>query len=436
MFAKLMQTALAVTLMLSAPAWAALDIQHWRTPQGTPVYFVENHDIPMLDVAVDFAAGSARDPAGQAGLAALTQTLLDQGSQSLSERAIAQGLADVGAVLGGTFDQDRAGVALRTLANPAERDKAFAIFTAVLQSPRFPAAVFLRERTRMIAALKEAEADPGTLASQAFYRALYGRHPYAHPESGEPASVARLERQQVVDFYRRHYTAGNAVISLIGDLDRKTAEALASRLAAGLPAGPALPPIAAPRAGQPGVTRIAHPSVQSHVLLGQIGIARNDPDFFPLYVGNYVLGGGGFDSRLIEEVRQKRGYAYSAYSYFMPLAQPGPLQIGLQTRNEQVDDALNVARDTVARYVADGPTDAELTQAKNNLVGGFPLRIDSNKKILDYLRVIGFYQLPLDYLDVWTTKVEAVTREQIAAAFRKHVDPAGISVIIVGGQGR
>ena len=223
---------------------------------------------------------------------------------------------------------------------------------------------------------------------------------------------------------------------MIGDLTRAEAEQLAQRIAAGLPQGRMAETAAMTPAQPPSEKRIAHPSAQSHLLMGQVGMARSDPDYFPLVVGNHILGGGGFDSRMLEEVRQKRGYAYSAYSYFVPMEQPGPLVIGLQTKNAQVDDALKVARETVAKFVAEGPTEAELTQAKNNLVGGFPLRIDSNAKILDNLRAIGFYRLPLTYLDDWTRKVEALTREQIHDAFKRRVKPDGLSVVVVGGDAK
>jgi zinc protease len=178
--------------------------------------------------------------------------------------------------------------------------------------------------------------------------------------------------------------------------------------------------------------RIAHPSAQSHVRVGAVGMARNDPDFFPLFVGNYVLGGGGFDSRLMREVRDKRGYAYSVYSYFLPMMEAGPFELGLQTKREQTDDALKVARDTVRQFVADGPSEAELTQAKSNLTGGFPLRIDSNSKILDYLSIIGFYRLPLDYLDTWVERVNAVDVAAVKQAFTRRVDPDRLVTVVVG----
>ena len=426
-----------IGLLLSLPlsAQAALTIQNWQTPQGTRVVFVESHELPILDISVDFPAGSARDPAGKAGLARLTHGLLDQGAGGLSDTAIAHRLADVGAVLSGNFDRDRAGVTLRTLSSAAEKTAALDTLARVLQKPDFPQAVIKREKQRLISSIREAEADPGTVADKAFYRALYGAHPYAHDEAGDPAAIEKLTRGDLQAFYQTHYSAPNAVIALMGDISRAEAEAIAAQLAGGLSRAAAVPALPKPAPAAASDTRIAHPSSQSHVLEGVVGVARNDPDFFPLYVGNYVLGGGGFDSRLMREVRDKRGYAYSAYSYFMPMMEAGPFQLGLQTKREQTDDALKVAQATLRQFIADGPSEAELTQAKANLTGGFPLRIDSNKKILEYLSVIGFYRLPLDYLDTWVDKVNAVDVAAVKQAFARHVDPDKLVTVVVGAGG-
>jgi zinc protease len=425
----------AVLLSLPLSAQAALAIQHWQTPQGARVFFVESHVLPMLDISVDFPAGSARDPAGKAGLAQLTQGLLDQGAGGLSETAIAHRLADVGAVLAGNFDRDRAGVTLRTLSSAAEKETAIDTLARVLQRPEFPQAVVQREKQRLIAAIHEAEADPGTVADKAFYRAMYGTHPYAHDEAGEPATIERLTRGDLQAFYRTHYSAPNAVISVMGDITRAEAEAIAVRLASGLSRAAPLPALPKPVPAAASDTRIAHPSAQSHVLVGVLGMARSDPDYFPLYVGNYVLGGGGFDSRLLKEVRDQRGYAYSAYSYFLPMMEAGPFQLGLQTKLEQTGDALKVARDTLRQFIAEGPSDAELTQAKANLTGGFPLRIDSNRKILEYLAVIGFYRLPLDYLDTWVDRVKAVDVAAVKQAFSRRINPDQLVTVVVGAGG-
>ncbi|MDD2721339.1 MAG: pitrilysin family protein [Gallionella sp.] len=418
---------------VSATACATPHIKHWISASGAKVLFVEDHNIPMLDVAVSVPAGSSFDTASKSGLASMTHHLLDLGTAQLSEDDISRGLADTGAQLGGSFDQDRASVSLRTLSSEVERSKALAIMAQVVQQPVFSDAVLAREKARVVAALKEAETQPASIADKAFQKAVFGAHPYALQTSGEVATVEQITVQDLKDFYAAHYAASRAVVAIMGDVSQAQAEAMAEQLTAALPVSSAqteLPAVVMriPESEQ----RIAHPATQSHILLGAPGISRSDPDYFPLYVGNYILGGGGFVSRLMNEVREKRGLAYSVYSYFMPMKQPGALQIGLQTKKEQADEALNLVRNTLAEFIAKGPTEKELLAAKQNIVGGFPLRIDSNRKILDYLSVIGFYDLPLTYLDDFSGKVEKVTVRQIHEAFARHIHPEHMATVIVG----
>lgn len=412
-------------------AFANPHIQHWQSASGAKVLFVEDHDIPMLDVAVSVPAGSSYDT--KSGVAGMTHDLLDLGSEGLSEDAISSGMADVGAELGGEIDQDRASVSLRTLSHAAERDQALSIMARVLQHPVFPDAILVREKTRLIADLKEQETRPEYIASRAFQRAVYGNHPYALPVSGDVAGVEKISVQDLKDFYRAHYNARSAVVAIMGDVTRAEADAIAEQLTAQLPAATdevKRPPVAMQI--QASEQRIAHPATQSHILMGAPGMSRTDPDYFALYVGNYVLGGGGFVSRLMNEVREKRGLAYSVYSYFMPMGLPGVFQIGLQTKKEQADQALALVRRTLADFVAQGPTEQELRAAKQNIIGGFPLRIDSNRKILEYLSLIGFYDLPLSYLDDFTGRVERVTAMQIRDAFARHIHPERMATVIVG----
>lgn len=416
-----------------ALAQATPNIQQWKSASGARVLFVEDHDIPMLDVAVSVPAGSSFDAADKSGVAGLTHHLLDLGAEGLSEDDIARGIADIGAQLGGSFDQDRSGISLRTLSSVAERDKALDIMARVLQHPVFPEGILAREKARVVAALKEAETKPESIADKALRKAVYGAHPYALPASGEIASVEKITVQDLRNFYRTHYRASGAVVAIMGDVSRTQAEVIAQTLVGQLPT--AVEPAALPKVAMripANEQRIPHPASQSHILIGAPGMARNDPDYFPLYVGNHILGGGGFVSRLMNEVREKRGLAYSVYSYFMPLKQPGAFQIGLQTKKDQADEALRLVRKTLAEFIASGPTDKELLAAKQNIIGGFPLRIDSNRKILDYLSVIGFYDLPLTYLDDFTRKVEQVSVAQIREAFARHIDPQAMATVIVG----
>ena len=431
-YAKLI--AAAALLLSSIPvALATPHIQHWQAASGARVLFVEDHDLPMLDVAVDFAAGSGFGTAENSGVAGLTNSLLSLGVEGMGEDEVARTMADIGAQMGGRFEPDRAGMTLRTLSSAAERNQALDVLARVLQHPLFPDAVLVREKARLIAGLKEAETKPESIADKAFSRAVFGTHPYSLRASGELDTVEKIQRADLETYYRAHYSAKGAVVAIMGDVTRAEAEAIAQKLTAQLPPGGAsaiVPPVEMQiKASE---QRIAHPATQSHILLGVPGMARSDPDYFPLYVGNYILGGGGFVSRLVNEVREKRGLAYSVYSYFMPMQQPGAFQLGLQTKKEQAEQALQLVRTTLRDYVAKGPTDKELKAAKQNIIGGFPLRIDSNRKILDYLSVIGFYGLPLTYLDDFTAKVDKVTVAQIRDAFKRHVNPDAMATVIVG----
>jgi zinc protease len=424
---------LSMLTLWGTSAQAGPRIQHWQSPSGAQVYFVEDHDLPMLDVSVSFPAGSGYDSPNTSGLAALTHGLLDNGANGLSEDDISRKLADIGAELDGHFDQDRAGINLRTLSRATEREQALHILAAILQTPSYPEKILAREKERTIAALREADTRPETIAAKAFARAVYGSHPYGLRPNGEVATVRKLKRADLVAFYRAHYGAGTAVVALMGDITRPEAEAIAESLTARLPAGsaaPAIPPVVMQI--QPVEQRIPHPATQSHILMGAPGISRTDPDYFALYVGNHILGGGGFVSRLMEEVREKRGMAYSIYSYFMPLREAGMFQIGLQTKKEQADEALGMVRATLKGFIQEGPSEKELQAAKDNIIGGFPLRLDSNKKIVEYLTVIGFYGLPLTYLDDFTAKVEKVTATDIRNAFRRRVNPDALATVIVG----
>ena len=434
MFTKsLIRGFVLVCVLVSAQAQAGLKIQQWQTSNGSSVYFVENHDLPIIDISTAFYAGSARDDAAKPGVAAITRHLMTLGAAGLSEEKISQQMADIGAQLGGGIDDDKSSLSLRTLSSALERDKALALYMKILQKPDFPEDVLAREKSRVIAGLKEAATQPETIADKAFSKALFGSHPYGF--NTEPAQVEKVDRYDVEKFYRLHYGAKGAVIALIGDMSRAQAEQIANQISVDLPKAdkPApLPAVTYPVA--PSEQRIAHPATQAHILLGYPGMKRGDADYYSLYVGNYILGGGGFVSRLTEEVREKRGLVYSVYSYFMPMAELGQFQIGLQTKRDQADAALGLVRETLDKFIKDGVTEAELKAAKQNIVGGFPMRIDSNGKILDYLSLIGFYHLPLTYLDDFNQNISKVTTAQIKDAFSRRINPNNMVTVVVGGD--
>ena len=428
---KLQSLVVLVSSLIAFSSEAAVKIKHWQTASGSDVYFVENHDLPIIDMALNFPAGSARDTAATSGVAGVTKYMMTLGAAGMNEEVITNKFADIGAILGGELDADRAAFKLRTLTS--EQAKALETFNQILHKPDFPQAVLDREKVRIIAGINESATMPESISSKAFMKALYGAHPYSLDESGEIESITAMKRDDLVAFYKQYYSAKSAVIALIGDMTEAQARAIAESTSSGLPQTTAVAKIAEityPSAAN--VQNINHPASQAHILLGYPGIKRGDADYFPLYVGNYILGGGGFVSRLTEEVREKRGLVYSVYSYFMPLAELGPFQIGLQTKKEQAGEALKLVNETVAKFIKNGVTEPELKAAKDNIIGGFPLRIDSNGKILDYLSIIGFYKLPLTYLDDFNQKVGTVTTAQIKEAFQRRVKPENFVSVTVG----
>ncbi|BAW80940.1 peptidase M16-like zinc depedent peptidase [Candidatus Nitrosoglobus terrae] len=419
--------------VVTTPIWAAPHIEHWLTANGARVYFIPAEELPMVDVRVVFDAGAARDE-NKLGLAQLSSALLPEGAGNLSADAIADRFDSLGAQFGTDSARDMAVVSLRSLTKPEVLLPALETTALILAKPTMPEEAFERVRKQMESALQQQQQSPSSLASRAFYHLLYGDYPYAHLPLGTLEGLARLTRDDALAFHQRYYVASNAVVAIVGALDRGQAEELAEKVIGGLPAGEsasALSPV--PEIKNSEKQAITYPSTQTTIILGTLGIRRADPDYFPLYVGNHILGGNGLVSRISVELREKRGLTYSAYSYFVPMRHYGPYVLALQTRNEQAEEALKVLRETLKDFIATGPSEKELQLAKESIIGGFPLQIDSNSKKVQHLAMIGFYNLPLDYLEKFSSQVKAVTTAQIRAAFRRRVHLDKMITVMVGG---
>ncbi|QWF70635.1 insulinase family protein [Methylomonas paludis] len=421
-------------LVLSQTGFATVKIEHWQTTQGARVYYVNTSTLPMVDIRVSFDAGSARDES-QFGVAALTSAMLGNSSGTWSADDIANRFESVGATFSTGVSEDMAWLSLRSLTETALFDKALATFQQVLTKPAFNDSDFQREKNLTLAGLKQREESPGAIASIAYHKALYQDHPYAHPEEGTLQTVTGFSADTLKAFYSQYYVAANAIVVIVGDLNHQQAEQLAQHLMDGLPTG--AKPVEIPQVKLPEQASQQHidfPSTQTHVLSGMPGTYRKDPDYFSLYVGNHILGGGNLVSKLFDEVREKRGLAYTASSQFIPLYRPGPFTMGLQTRNDQTEQAIQVMNATLADFIAKGPSDKELQSAKQNITGGFAMRIDTNSKLTDYVTMIGFYQQPLDYLEVFQNKVDAVSAADVKDAFQRRVRPELFQTVSVGGK--
>lgn len=438
-FALLQVIGLALLLFASS-AKAILPIETLDTVKGAKAYLIQTKSLPIIDVEVSIDAGSRYDPENKNGLASLAAQLSTLGAGSgkanLSEAQIADTIADLGASISMAASSERTVLRIRSLSRSDLREQVVQLAAVILAKPSYDVKVVDREKQRLITALLEAQTKPETILQQNLRRAVYGKYPLAYYPT--PKTVAAITAADIRNFHTTFYRGDRISVNIVGDVDRAQANGIVQDLLAGLPqTGPAIAPLPAMQQTPQGPlsqreVQIPFNTQQAHIAMGMTAITRSNPDFFPLLVGNYVLGGGGFVSRLMAEVREKRGLAYSISSYFAPGKDAGFFEAGMQTKKDQAKLGLEVMQKTISQFIADGPTPEELVAAKSNLVNGYPLRLDSNRKLLDNLSGITWNDLPLDTMETWTKQVEAVSLEQIRAAFQKHLDMNRMQIVVVG----
>ncbi|MBT8537630.1 insulinase family protein [Polynucleobacter paneuropaeus] len=421
---------------------AALPIQQLDSYKGAKAYLVQTQSLPMLDIEISIDAGTRYDPASKAGLAIMTAELLDNGIRSagrnLTEAQIADEIADLGADIKIGVSGERAMILVRCLSRPDIRDRAIQLARLILSSPTYDSVVVNREKQRISAGLLEAETKPDFVLDRRFRKAVYGDYPLGNAVTVK--SIAGLSASDLKQFHQQFYRSDRVIVSMVGDVNKSEAQEIMQTLVKDLPqTGSSIPPL--PELARSPVQNLSEREItipfdsqQAHIAMGMTAIARNNPDYFPLIVGNYALGGGGFVSRLMNEVREKRGLAYSVFSYFAPGQETGIFQAGLQTKNDQASMALDVMTETISQFIAKGPTQSELDAAKANLINGFPLRIDNNRKLLDNVSSIAWNGLPLNTLDTWTEQVNAVTREQVESAFQKYLAMDRMKIVVLGAK--
>ena len=421
-------------------AQAILPIEKLDSVKGAKAYLVQTQALPMLDIEISIDAGDRFDPTGKSGLASMTAELMNYGARSskgaLSEAQIADEIADLGANFGISVGGERAVIRIRSLSRKDLCDRAVQLASAMLSAPTYDAKILEREKQRAITGLLEAETKPESVLERRFRKSVYGNYPLA--ESPSVKSVGSVSVSDLVRFHQQFYRGDRIIVSIVGDVSPAEARKIVEVLLKNVPqSGAAIPNL--PQFERSPIEPIASRQIyipfdsqQAHIAIGMTAITRSNPDYFPLIVGNYILGGGGFVSRLMSEVREKRGLAYSVFSYFAPSKDTGIFQAGLQTRGDQAALALEVMNSTIANFIANGPTPSELQAAKANLVNGFPLRIDNNRKLLDNVSSIAWNDLPLDALETWTAKVDAVTLEQVSAAFQRYLAMDRMKIVVLG----
>jgi zinc protease len=423
-------------LLLLSQFGFSLTIEHWQTKNGANVLFVQEKNLPMLDIRLTFDAASSRD-GDLYGIAKITNALIGTKSKQHNEEEIINLFDDVGAQLSNDSLKDMSILSLRTLSKKSVLEKSVALFYEILKNPVFDEKIIARFKKQLLRNLEAKQQSPSAIASQALIAQRFKNHPYAHQSIGTKETLKQISHSDIVKFFKQYYVANNLNIALIGDISIEKAKQIAQKLSSAISAGQKPQKLAEVQdILENSQTFIKFPSKQSHLLIAGNGIKRTNKDYYALYLGNHIFGGNGLNSLLSLEVREKRGLSYSVYSYFLPMLYKGYFLLSLQTENKKIALATKVAKEEFFKFIAKKPSKKDVQDAKNNLVGSFALRTASNAKILTYLSIIGFYDLPLNYLSAFIDNIKKITPEDIFKAYQKlfnnNQKKARLIEIIVG----
>lgn len=422
---------LAAFLIAAALPAQAIEVKRVTSPGGLEAWLVEDHTNPIIALRFAFRGGASLDPAGKEGLARLASSLLDEGAGDLDSQAFQGQLEDNSISLGFDAGRDRFGGTLRTLTE--RRDKAFGLLALALTKPRFDAEPIARIKSQVLAGLRRDSEEPNVIASKTFFKALYPDHPYGRPSKGTPESVTAVTADDLRAFVRDRLARGTLKVGIVGDITPAQLGPLLDKTFGGLPqkATPWQAVETKPLA-QGGTFVIKKPIPQSAILFGHGGMKRNHPDFYAATVMNYVLGGGGFTSRLYDEVREKRGLAYSISSGLYPLDFSALILGSAGTTNGSAGKTLEIVRREWQRMADTGLTAAELKDAKTYMTGSFPLRFSSSGRIASILVGMQTEDLGIDYLDKRNSYIEAVTQDDVNRVAKKMLNPKALTVVVVG----
>jgi zinc protease len=420
---------LLATLLIPASA-QAITVRVVQGPTGVDTWLSEEHALPMIAVNISFPAGSAYDPVEKPGLANMTASLIDEGAGDLSSDAFKQALESRAIQLSATAERDYLVVTLTTLKENA--DEAFRLAALALGHPRFDSEAVERIRGSLLASLKQEDEDPARVAAKSWYANYFGSHPYAHPTAGTPSGISAIKIPDIKTFAAEHLVRGGVKVAVSGDITEAQLKKYLQQVFLPLPAQ-SVPIVAKPQdAGKPGASTIVRNEAAPVAVFGSAGPMRADPDYIPAFVTNYILGGGSFSARLMDEVRDKRGLTYGIYTMINDFRAASVLIGQVQSDKTKITTALDVTKSEMARFAKDGATAKELADAKTFLTGSFPLTLDSNAKIG---RTLGGYQragLAADYVEKRNAMIQAVTLPKVNEMAKKYFDPSRLVVVIVG----
>jgi len=415
----------------SQPAAAASSAKRIVTENGMTVLLQEAHSIPVVNIQVIIKAGSIRDPEDKAGLANLTAALLDEGTATRTSVQIADAIDFIGGDLSTGATDDYASASLRVLKK--DLSTGLELFSDVLIHPSFPAPELERKRQEILGALIAQEDEPEEVADKAFDEIIFGPNPYHRPAEGSPQTLPAIHREDVVQFYNDFYRPNNVIMAIVGDITEAEARDRLKTYFGAWEKKPVSPPVVPPAVplSKPVVKLVDRDLTQANIILGHLGIDRKNPDYYAINVMNYILGGGGFSSRLMKDIRDNQGLAYSIDSHFQANAYPGSFTVSLQTRNAEAQRAIDGVLSEIRKIRSEPVSDREMEETKAFLIGSFPLRMDTSAKIANFLAQVEFYDLGLDYADRYPKLIGSVKKADVLRVAQKYLDPDHFALVVV-----
>jgi zinc protease len=412
------------------PAAHAAEIKPIDLGKNVQVWFSEDHTVPIVAFNISLPAGSAYDPVNKGGLASFAADLIDEGAGNMDSRAFHEALSDHAIQFRASADRDNMIISIVTLRENAPL--AMHLLQLALVHPRFDADAVTRVRAQVIQAIQQGNTRPPTLARRVFSEDFFNGHPYAHPGDGDAKTISAITVEELRNFARTHWVKAGLQIAVAGDINQDVAQKLLAETFQPL-AGTMPPPIPdVGRLGDPGVHVLEMPVPQPTIMFGLPGIMRADPDFIPGYIANYILGGGGFSSRLTDEVRVKRGLTYGITTALTPYHKASIMVGAVATRADAVHQTIQVVKDTLANFAATGPTQSELDDAKTFLTGSFPLAFASNAGIASQLGTFQREGLDIGYVARRNALIQAVTLDDVKRVSKRLFDPARLTVVVAG----
>ena len=414
---------------------ADVEISKYVTKNGVEILYTKSENIPMIDIKITFDAGSNKDGELK-GLSMLTHSLLDEGTSKMNSEAIASAFESTGAIFSTSVNKDKSSVSLRSLADKKYLEPSVKMLLKILSDSVFPKSEVILQKERTLSSISEDKSDPSEVSSNLFFKEIYGNYAYGFPSIGSEESIEKIKRKDIINFYKENINSSNESIAIVSSLSKKDIINLSEKISKSLS-------FSSPKKNVLNNFQKNNKkkyifkkfnSEQAHIYIGGQSIKRGSKNHLPLYVGNYIFGGSGFSARLMKELRVKRGLTYGVYSYIYPMKNIGPFVVGIETKAEQAQESVRLIHKMLKEFHANGPTDKELTHAKEAIINGFPLRIDSNQDILNYLSMINYYDLPINYLNTFTDKISKITKKDILRAFKEEIDVNNLITLVVGNE--